>query len=289
MSDLPPVAALWIGGSLSWLERLCLTSFVEMGHPTTLYTYGPVDFVPEGVSVRDGREIADVDGFITHERSGSFALFSDFFRFHLMAKAPGVIWVDTDIYCWKPLVLGQPHVFGYEAPNRMNGAVLGLPPDSEALRLMLDFTAAPYTIPEFFGPKVRAEYEARAAAGDPVHASEMPWGVWGPLGLTWALRKSGEERFAQPEAVFYPVPFAARSNFFKRPLLAQRMIAEETLTIHIWGRIKRISGKRFDGIAPEGSFLGMLLSKHRIDPAEAPIRSHGKFSFDEEAETEETG
>lgn len=231
--------------------------------------------------MRDGREILATEAFVTHERSGSYALFSDLFRFHLMAKAPGVIWVDTDIYCWRPLNIGQPHVFGYEKRRQLNGAVLSLPADSEALRLMLNLTADPYAIPEFYGAKARADYEARAATGDPVHVSEMPWGVWGPHGLTWSLTTTGEARFAQQEAVLYPSPFPARPDFFKRPVKTLRLITEETLTVHLWGRIKRISAKRFDGGAPEGSFLGMLLKKHDIDPQDAPVRSHGRFTYDE--------
>ena len=43
------VAALWIGGPLSFLEQLCLISFVHAGQHITLYTYEPVPNVPPGV------------------------------------------------------------------------------------------------------------------------------------------------------------------------------------------------------------------------------------------------
>ena len=68
MSALPTVASLWIGGSLTWLEQLCLKSFVDHGHPTVLYTYGEVQGVPEGVVVKDGREVVDTDAFVTHAK-----------------------------------------------------------------------------------------------------------------------------------------------------------------------------------------------------------------------------
>ena len=128
----------------------------------------------------------------------------------------------------------------------------------------------------------RAEMARRKAEGNPMHASEMPWGVWGPQGLTWSLHKTGEARFARAEAVFYPTPFPARAEFFKRPALTLRRIGEETLTVHIWGRIKRIAGKRHEGLAPPGSYLGTLLARHGIDPAEYPVREHGRFSYGEE-------
>lgn len=284
MPALPPVSALWVGGALSWLERLCLTSFAEIGHPVRLYAYEPVSGVPEGVEVRDGRAVAGTEFFVRHERSGSLALFSDLFRFRLMLHEPGAIWVDTDVYCLRPLAGLGPHVFGYEQPGRLNGAVLALPPESEALRLMLDLTADPYAIPEFYPAPARAEMARRKAEGNPMHASEMSWGVWGPQGLTWSLHKTGEARFARAEAVFYPSPFPVRAEFFKRPTLTLRRITDETLTVHLWGRIKRIAGKRHEGLAPPGSYLGVLLAKHGIDPADYPVREHGRFSFGDDEE-----
>ena len=38
MKPLPNIASLWIGGRLSWLEQLCLKSFADQGHRTTLYS-----------------------------------------------------------------------------------------------------------------------------------------------------------------------------------------------------------------------------------------------------------
>ncbi|QPH55932.1 hypothetical protein [Pontivivens ytuae] len=279
MSDLPRVAALWIGGSLTWLEQLCLTSFVEIGHPTVLYTYGEVGGVPAGVEVRDGNEIMPDPEVHTHERSGSVALFSDIFRFHLMVQAPGTIWVDTDIYCVRPLPTG-PHLFGYENDKgRLNGAVLALPPESEALALLLDLTSDPYRIPPFYGGEARKELEAAAAAGKPVHAGEMVWGVWGPVAITWAVKETGEVEHAAARPVLYPVHFADRTQFFKRPMLVERQVTPETLTVHIWGRIKRIAAKRYAGGVPERCWLDQKLRQHGIDPMAAPITSHGKFDY----------
>ena len=182
MAELPIVSSLWIGGTLTWLERLCLKSFVDKGHHTVLYTYEDVVGVPDGVEVRNGAEIISVEKMPIHGRTGSPALFSDLFRFHLMVKKPGEIWIDTDMYCWRPVDVQTPHVFGYETKFQLNGAILRLPPDSDALGQLLDFTADEHSIPEFLNDEMKAEYRARAEAGDPVHVAEMPWGIWGPLG-----------------------------------------------------------------------------------------------------------
>lgn len=280
MAEYPTVAALWIGGSLTWLEQLCLKSYVDAGQHIVLYTYEGVQGVPDGVEVRDANLILEGAKLYRHGRTGSVALFSDLFRFHLMQKAPGEIWIDTDIYCWKPLDLGQPHVFGYETPRQLNGAVLGLPADSEALGLLLEFTKDEYPIPDFVSPKMKAEYIERAEAGDPVHVSEMPWGVWGPLGVTWYLNKTGEAKYAQPMEVFYPIHYRDRNLFFKRPLRVTNALSDTTLTLHLWARIKKFSGAMYGGYAPSGSFLEQALIKHGIDQTQGRIVSHGKISFD---------
>ncbi|RED18422.1 hypothetical protein [Pontivivens insulae] len=286
MPDLPRVAGLWIGGSLSWLEQLCLTSFVQIGHPTALYTYGQVDGVPEGVEICDGNDIMPDPEVYTHERSGSVALFSDVFRYHLIKNAPGTIWIDTDIYAVRPIEPETPYVFGYETDRQMNGAVLGMPHDSEMLGMLLDLTSDPYNIPEFHNPRARERHRLAKEAGTPVHASEMPWGVWGPHAVTWAAKKSGNADKAQAREVYYPVHFAERNLFFKRPRLVMNMIKPETLTVHIWGRIKRVSGKRHDGGVPANCWLDRLCQQHGIDPMAAPITSHGKFDFTEDTPEE---
>jgi len=51
------VASLWIGPELSWMEQICLLSFMEKGHRTVLYAYDDVKSVPDGVEIRDAREI----------------------------------------------------------------------------------------------------------------------------------------------------------------------------------------------------------------------------------------
>lgn len=277
MADLPPVGALWIGGSLTWLEQLCLKSFVDQGHPTILYTYGAVEGIPEGVEVRDGREVVDTDNFHTHARTGSVALFSDLFRFHMIKNDPEIIYVDTDVYSLRPLPGGESHVFGYEfyleekQKGQINGAVLRLPTDSPALNGLLEFTREEYPIPEWLPPRHLDVIRKRAAEGNPMHVSEMPWGIWGPVGVTAFLRASGEDRHARPTDVYYPVHFGKRRAFAKRPGIVRNKLTENTRCIHIWAPIKRFCARRSGGVPPEGSYLDGLLKQHGIDAAAAPV------------------
>ena len=56
-----PVASLWIGESLHYVNQLCLKSHLVMGHPVTLYCTDNVRNVPKGVEVRPATEIMDID------------------------------------------------------------------------------------------------------------------------------------------------------------------------------------------------------------------------------------
>ena len=277
MSALPTVASLWIGGSLTWLEQLCLKSFVDHGHPTVLYTYGEVQGVPEGVVVKDGREVVDTDAFVTHAKSESVALFSDLFRFHMIKKIPGIIWIDTDIYCHRPIDFEDPRLYGFEVDEpglggRVNGAVLRLPESSELLHVMLDFMEEEYPDPQWLRPRRRAEIAARRAAGNPMHVSEMQWGIWGPLGISAFLRQTGEIKYAKSYDVFYPVVFKKRFILFRDSAKVDPLITDDTHTIRLWAPIKRLAARDHDGLCPPGTFMDGLLRRHGIDATAAPIR-----------------
>lgn len=290
MAELPTVAGLWIGGRLTWLERVSLKSFVDRGHRTILYTYGSVDGVPEGVEVHNGADIIDVAKMPTHNRTGSPALFSDLFRYHLMVQRPGEVWIDTDMYCWKPVDTPQQHIFGYETPGQLNGAILGLPADSEALGQMIEFTKDEYSIPDFLPRAFRRDYTARHEAGNPAHVSEMPWGVWGPLCVSHFLKKTGEAKYAASQDVYYPVHYKHRQDLFKRPMTVFRHLTDETRCIHLWARrVKRFAAKRNGGAAHPSSFFGWALREHKLDHNDGLIYASYREPFSKAEDIETKG
>jgi hypothetical protein len=267
------IAALWIGGDLSYLEQLCLKSFLDAGHHLTLYSYEPIGNAPEGVEHADARDILPQEGFLRHGRTGSPALHSDLFRYHLLKKCDRTIWADTDAYCVKRFRTETGHFFAWESETGVNGGVLGLPKDSEALGRLLDFTSDEYAIPEWYGDKYRKELEARKASGDPVHAGEMPWGVWGPHALTHFLKATGEIRHALPRAALYPFEYKDRKLMLRPGLDDSDYVTDETYSIHFYGRRMRSRLLAvWDGVPRPRSVVGRLLRKHGIDPAAAPIR-----------------
>lgn len=267
------IAALWIGGDLSYLEQLCLKSFLDAGHHLTLYSYEPIGNAPRGVEHADARDILPQEGFLRHGRTGSPALHSDLFRYHLLKKCDRTIWADTDAYCVKRFQTKTGHFFAWESETGVNGGVLGLPQDSEALGRLLEFTSDEYAIPVWYGDKYRKELEAKKAAGEPVHAGEMPWGVWGPHALTHFLKETGEIRYALPREALYPFEYKDRKLLLRPGVDDSDYVTEETYSIHFYGRRMRSRLLAiWDGVPRPRSVVGKLLRKHGIDPAKAPIR-----------------
>ncbi|MFN7224245.1 MAG: hypothetical protein ACK4MS_09520 [Paracoccaceae bacterium] len=282
MGRVREVGTLWIGGSLSWMEQLCLKSFVDRGQKITLFSYEPIPNVPAGVIRRDGREVLDTDNFLKYEKKDSYALFADLFRLHMIARNPGMIWVDTDVYCLRPMTYDDDHVLGFELPGemRVNNAVLGLPPDGPLLRAMLEYTSDPFAIPPFVKRKLQDDYRAAAAAGNPVHVSQQPWGVWGPMMVTHFTHSLGLAGMVQPLDAFYPITFPDRLKFLRPASVAEGIITPRTTALHLWASNKRELGLRHNGIPPAGSYLDKLLKLHDIPAEAAPIKGRGRRVFD---------
>jgi hypothetical protein len=267
------IAALWIGGPLSFLEQLCLVSFVHAGHHVRLYTYDNVPNVPSGVEVADANDILPRAGIITHAATGSPALHSDIFRYHMLAKLDRTIWADTDAYCRKPFTTATGHFYGWESKKHVNGGVLGLPQDSDTLRALIDFTSDVYAIPTWYDDSYTAELTAAKAAGNPIHAADQPWGVWGPHAITHFLGVTGEIKHALPRVALYPFLYKDRRLMLRPGLKTGPYITDETFSVHFYGRRmrRRIVSNEPDGIPRPRGLIGQLLKKHGIDPHAAPI------------------
>jgi hypothetical protein len=267
------IGALWIGGDLSYLEQLCLKSFVDAGHHVVLYTYGTIANAPDGVALADAADILPQTAFLRHARTGSPALHSDLFRYHLLARADRMIWADTDAYCVRPFVTATGHFFAWESDTGLNGGVLGLPPDSATLQALIDFTADEWAIPLWYDAGYRAELLAARDAGHPVHAGEMPWGVWGPHALTHFLKVTGEVRHALSREALYPFAYEDRQLMLRPGLDPAPYVTDATFSIHFYGRRMRAAlQRRFGGVPKPRSLIGQLLRRHGIDPRAAPLR-----------------
>ncbi len=265
------IGALWIGGTLSFLEQLCLISFLDAGHHVKLYTYGPVKHVPDGVEIADANRVLPTDGFIRHSRTGSPAPQADRFRYHLLAQHDHMIWADTDAYCVRPFKTTNGHFHGWGSPHHVSNGVLGLPRDSETLRELIAFTADEFAIPEWLPTAEQDQLRAARDSGNLIGVGDQQWGAWGPRALTHFLHKTGEIRHALPRAALYPIGFKERGSMVRPGANAERFITPETLSIHFYGRRMRARIAQGDGEPHPDSLIGRLLRKHSVVPSDAPL------------------
>ena len=88
---LSVIQSLWIGDSLSNLEKLCIQSFMDNGHEFHLYVYENVAGIPDGTIIKDANEILHKD--LIFRRRGKITTFSNWFRYALLAKMGGFGWI----------------------------------------------------------------------------------------------------------------------------------------------------------------------------------------------------
>lgn len=228
MSDLPPICSFWHGG-LTWLERMCIASFVEKGHRFALYTYDDM-VVPAGAQRHDAEAVVPRDQMFFYKRDRTPAVFADLFRLELMRREAG-IWADCDVLCVRPLVGLPDYVFGIEAETRVNNAVFRCPAESELLSRLLE-VFEPGVVPPGMPWWRQAEVAVRRALGAALPAHDMQFGATGPWPLNYWVKRLGLERYAQPKPVFYPLDYGAANRLMAAG--SRLDVPGETLAVHLW-------------------------------------------------------
>lgn len=261
---LAKIASLWIDGSLSWLEHASLDSFVRLGHEMTLFTYGTVTNVPDGVEVRDAREVWSEDAVIVHGKAGSPAIHADIFRAIMVANTD-FVWVDADVIALRPFPASMKWFLGYEAPGKLGNAVMGAPRSAKTVKALVKDLTDPYAVPSWFTPKGQKEFQRRRENKVRVDWGDLPWGSTGPQALTYFANSTGEIKYAQPEHVFFPVSFKERKMLVdgkQFEALQNRLDNEQVLSVHLYSRWMR----KFTGghLPRPNSWIGQYLLKHDL-------------------------
>ncbi len=94
------VHMLWVYGDFSKLEKICANSFVKHGYQLNIWSYGGLSNAPLGATICDARDIL-LEEKIFKGRSGSYAQFSDLFRYAVLCKRGG-LWADADVVALTP-------------------------------------------------------------------------------------------------------------------------------------------------------------------------------------------
>lgn len=204
------IQSLWIGPTLSAMERLSIRSFLTHGYSFHLYAYEAVTGVPEGAEVRCGTEILPREKIFCYRRGhgkGSPSAFSNMFRYKLLLEKGGW-WTDLDSVCLRRLDFADAHVAGYERePNGTTHLAVGL---------------------------------LKAPAGSPLmercwtrcrtmNQNRIRWGQMGPRLYATAVRDTGMNVCALAPDAFYPIDYWSVDQ-----LVAPRDLPGQSHSIHLW-------------------------------------------------------
>lgn len=222
--------AIWIGEYLPLWEQISLMSFVKNKQKIELFTYGNVNFIPEGVTVRNGEDILPKDEVFvnTMEGPGSYSGFADRFRYAMLLKEGGC-YVDTDVIMLKPVDLPD-FAFSREDDLYINNAVLKIPLGHTVLQEMLDHCR---------------------------HIGErFKWGETGPMLLTKTLIANNLADKALPKNFAYAIP-PGNARDFINPNLSEIIEAQlsESSFVHWWHEVFRRNNVNVNVMPPEGSWL----------------------------------
>lgn len=229
------VQMFWHGPALSRMERLAIASFLHHGHPVDLYVYEEPAGVPRGACLREAAGILPRESLFTHKRTGSVAIFADWFRYRLLAERGG-IWADMDVACLRPIEYPQPEIFGWEDERQVNNAILALPPGHPLARWLADCCEQPNRILPYDNWRVRLrKLRRRHLQGD--RRDRVRWGELGPKGLTAAARHLGFLDRALPRMHFYPVRSENWRVLFEPMRGGLLPWGDESRAVHLWNNM----------------------------------------------------
>lgn len=268
---LPEVASFWHGAPLTWVEQLCIQSFIDRGHSFVLYSAEQLVDVPPAVIQRHPASVLWPPSFMLAPGDRfAAAVFSDIFRLELLTKTSQV-WVDLDAYCVRPLDFATPWIFTVAEDGTYPTGILGLPRWSAVLARMRAFVNSSSPSASWRSRQSRRNDDARRAAGETWTMLQLPWGSSGPRALRHFMNQSVERQHALPYRSLYGLDAQSLRKLHNPRISTERIEGPDVHSVHIYGRQKKILATRFDGLPVAGSYLDRLCRRHGIDPKSAPI------------------
>lgn len=212
------IQSLWIGKRLSKMEQLSITSFLSHGHVYHLYVYDPIEGVPPGATLKDANEILPSSMIFQYREQGSYAGFSNYFRYKLLLERGGW-WADTDVVCLRPFAFSKKHVLATERDGQGREFV----------------TSGIICAPQ--GSKLMQNAWAVCRSRDP---RQLKWGETGPNLLHYLALRLSFCDYVKPAEVFCPID----PNRWMEAILPTRSsgFGPATCGVHLWNEMWRRNG-----------------------------------------------
>jgi len=234
------VNSYWGGGSLTQLELVCLSSFVQNGAHYNLYTYDEPRGVPKGVIVRDANEILPAERMFRYPagtfNEGSLSGFSNLFRYTLLQRIGGW-WVDTDVCYLRPFGTDRDEFYVREQTRTGEFLVASCIFRAPSASVVLQHCLEGFALKDV--TKV-------------VHAET------GPALLTSAIRECDREGVVQPAGQFFPVPWWE----YERLLFDEQLSIDRCFAVHFWNTMLTTAGVDKNAEFPKNSAFERLKRRY---------------------------
>ncbi|MGE3521599.1 MAG: hypothetical protein AB7I96_01925 [Candidatus Dadabacteria bacterium] len=229
-NSLPIIQSLWVGKTLTIMERLCISSFLKNGHTFHLYTYDEIENAPKGTILKDANTIIPSSLIFKYKDRDTYAGFSNIFRYKLIYEK-GNFWVDMDIISLKPFMFNQDYIFaggrerrflGFQINNFHGGcSVIKAPPESEILKYSYEITSGK-------------------------NSKEILWGEIGPKFFETAIKKFGLESSVADFGTFSTVEWQYWYRFISNSLHVNlkeqiKLILYRSHSIHLYNEMWRLN------------------------------------------------
>jgi len=261
-----PVASLWIGEKLHYLNQMCLKSHIVQGHPTTLYCTDSVKNAPAGVELRPASDIMDIDHTLVERTSASFL--SNVFRYKMIQKT-GAIWIDCDAFCHRPFADDDDYIFaGHGMRGALNCGVVSIPARGALIDELLNYYDNLPDYPAWWNKNQRRKMD-RLDPGIPlaVRIFKTERTAFGPQAFTHFVKKTGHLEKAQTNDVLYPVPFQLNDVFYDPHSNVEGWFTDQTLSVHLYTNGTKPWWRKNAPLA--GSYAARMCDALDIDPTQA--------------------
>ena len=261
-----PVASLWIGDRLQYLNQLCLLSHVQQGHPTTLYCTDKVSNVPDGVIVKDASEIMKIDREIVAQTSESFL--SNVFRYKMIA-ATDAIWIDCDAFCHRPFPDEMQNIYaGHGFRGALNCGVVYIPKDGALINQLIDYYDNLPDAPAWFNKQTRKKLDKQPTnLPQAVRIYNAERTAFGPQAFTWFAQQTGDHDKALSHDYLYPVPFQLNDIFYDPYGRVEGHFTDKTLSVHLYTNGTKPWWRKNVPLA--GSYAARMCAQIGLDPSQA--------------------
>ena len=212
------IQSLWIGNTLSNVEKLCINSYIKNGHEFDLYAYDEIDNIPENCNVKDAREILSEEEIFAYNvglGKGSYSAFSNYFRYKLL-EIKGNWWTDTDIVCLKHIDIKDDYVFASESTisgeTHITSGIIKTPPQSEFSKFCYNFCLQQ-------------------------NKDTLEWGTVGPRLVGKGVNHLNLQDKVKHWKFFNPIGFEQVGMFFDEAF--GNVDLSQSYTVHLWNEMWR--------------------------------------------------